>query len=49
MSQALKAIVDGYSDLLIQALEIKVSDQLLYEILLSIDKTHSEIDSGLLK
>ena len=49
MSQALKAIVDGYSDLLIQALEIKVSDQLLHEILLSIDKSHLEIESGLLK
>jgi len=49
MSKALKSIVDRYSDLLIQALEIKAPDKLLIEILRAVDETHSEIDSGLLK
>ena len=48
MSKDLIKVVDGYSDLLIKALDGNMSDKLLIEILKGIDETHDLIDRGLI-
>jgi hypothetical protein len=49
MSKDLQKVVDGYSDLLIKALETSCSDKLLIEVLKGINQIHKDIDRGFLK
>jgi hypothetical protein len=51
MSDGLKLVIDQYSDLLIQVLEIKGADnqKVLADVLFSIADTDALIDQGLLR
>jgi hypothetical protein len=49
MSKEVTALVESYSDLLIQVLNIKDSNALLGKVLSEIDETQQCIDKGLLK
>jgi hypothetical protein len=49
MSKEVEALVESYSDLLIQVLNIKDSNALLSKVLSDIDETQRCIDKGLLK
>jgi len=49
MSDGLKLVIDQYSDLLIQVLEIKDNQKVLADVLFSMADTDALIDQGLLR
>ncbi len=49
MSKALTELVEGYSDLLIEVLELRDPGTVLRDVLIGIDDTQTCIEKGLLR
>ena len=49
MSKALAKLVEDYSDLLIQVLELRNPGDMLRNVLINIDETETYIEKGLLR